>query len=93
VKFIDILPEIAERLIRELPEELAKQIPTLRIIELCPCQEEWCATFYAQEGQVQRTVACSNSTNVDVRDGVILGVELYAHSKEASILRRAFVQD
>jgi hypothetical protein len=46
---VQIVPELAEELERELRAlgdlDLADQVPRLRMLDLCPCGDDFCATF------------------------------------------------
>ena len=99
----DVLPELAEELRRLLEAdteaELARQIPTLCIVDRCRCGDYFCATFYTAPkpkggawGPDHETISldCEDGyLNVDVLDGKIVSVEVLYRDATRVKLHRA----
>lgn len=86
----DVLPRLAQALDRELRDEgevgLAEQVPSLRILVPCSCNDEFCQSFYTEPhepgtayGPDHRTVPLAPDSvmvNLDVVGGRIVYVEI-----------------
>ncbi len=86
---VDAIPQLAQELESSLREqnyyELAAQVPKLRIVERCPCDGDFCATFYTQPkpegsfGPGLRNVVLAPEKGwliLDVVGGIIMCVEI-----------------
>jgi hypothetical protein len=72
----EILPAFAielEELLRNAGEaELAKLVPSLKIVERCRCGDDFCATFYARPKPAGTWGAGHRSLSLDPREGMII---------------------
>ena len=86
---VDVLPELASELRHALQqdgrEELASQVGSLRIVEMCGCGDDFCASFYTGPqpeggwGSGHENVVPDVDTGMlilDVVDGIIRYVEV-----------------
>lgn len=72
----EALPELASELydllIKKNEIELAQQIDSLRIIELCSCDEEFCSTFYTLPKPDDRWDGDLLSIELERKNGIIV---------------------
>ncbi len=71
-----VLPDFAQELEELLPAasqpELAAQIPELRIARRCPCEGDFCRSFYRQFEPSKRKFANARCIEVDPSKGMII---------------------
>lgn len=95
----DLLPDFASELEKALSEDsepgLAAQVGSLRIVELCGCNDDFCASFYTGPkpdggwGQGHTNVLPSLESGMvvlDVVDGVIRYVEVIDRDDVRSVI-------
>lgn len=88
-RVVELLPDLAAELVKALTEagelELASQVNSLRIVELCGCDDDFCASFYTGPkpdggwGSNNKNVVPPIETGMvvlDVVDGIIRYVEI-----------------
>ena len=87
---VDVLSRLAQAVTRCLREEgedeLAEQIPTLRVLAPCPCKDDFCQSFYTAPHKPgerydgdHRTVPLlpdGEMVNLDVVEGRIVHIEI-----------------
>jgi hypothetical protein len=97
---VEIVPELAEELERELRSagdlDLADQVPGLRMKDLCPCGDDFCATFSTAlipEGTDKKRYGiplAGTSLIVHVLDREIVEVEVLFRDELRPRIRAAF---
>ena len=96
---VDVLPDLASELRNALAQdgraELAGQVSSLRIVQLCGCGDDFCASFYTGPqpdgawGDGHENVVPDVDTGMlvlDVVDGVIRYVEVLYRDDVRSVL-------
>ena len=98
----EVLPDLADELQRLLSpesEDLAAQVPHLRIVDRCRCGDDFCATFYTEPaphgwygpGHENVTLDIDRSVLIlDVVDRRIMCVEVLDRPEVRRILDRVF---
>jgi hypothetical protein len=101
---VEIVPELAEELERELRAsgdlDLADQVPGLRMKDLCPCGDDFCATFstaLVPEGPAKKkrygVPLAHHSLIVHVLDREIVEVEVLFRDELRPKIRAVFGDD
>jgi hypothetical protein len=99
----DALPEVASEMARgfRLAErmDLSDQVARLELVDRCPCNDDFCATFYTQPNgswngrAVERLVIdMPGLTCLYTVDGVVAWVELLWRPEVRDCLRELFPQ-
>jgi hypothetical protein len=94
----ELMSELQRLLLDQSEPDLADKVAGLAIVELCPCSDDFCATFYtaprhrpgpARGSRTIQLAPAEGYLNVDVDASDILGVEILFRDELRARIRAA----